>query len=256
MSLVQIIDSSSKIRSIFENKYEYIYVSIGSKINTPSITGFSTNALSQIIPTFLYIIPEQIKILIISIDIFNEGELVQNRNALHPYLTSMSNMDCFIVNMNCRSPKFEILCENIISKVKEQNIPEEHFWLCNYIKFMNSPNISENDAFNKAINIPRKILNNDDNNKYKSCYYQWYGYRKSTLFNCIYRDNSMQHVLQFPINIVQIEKLLTKSTESTQSTGKRRFSRNLQNILSNSYSITDYSFDTVNNSLLSLDKTI
>lgn len=250
MSLVQIIDSFSKITSIFENKYEYIYVSIGSKINTLSIPGFSTNALSQIIPTFLTIIQDPVKMLIISIDIFSEDELIQNRNALQPYLISMPNIDCFIANINCLSPKFEILCDNIISKVKEQNIPEEHFWLCNYIKFMNCPNLLENDALNKAINIPRKILNNDDNKKYKGCYYQWYGYRKSILFNCIYRDYSMKYMLQFLSNIVQIEKLLNKSIKFND---KPCLSRNLHNILSNSYSITDYSFDTVNNSLLSLN---
>lgn len=182
------------IYNIFKNKiYDYVYVSIGSKYNQQDVYFYSqtmnvanrrdTNALYQMVPLFLYTKPSSKTILNITIDIFrNDHELLFNKRLIES--TDIDNMDNLIINMTCNEETIREFGETLLLKLLNNNISETDFMLCNYVKFMNSPNPEEIDAENNIPIYLEKIFKGEYL-KYINSYYEWYGY-KYNLYNCIY----------------------------------------------------------------------
>lgn len=185
------------IDNIFKNKsYHYVYVSIGSKYNQQDVYFYSssmplakrvdTNAIHQMVPLFLYTKPSSTNILNITIDIFRtEDEIQFNKRLIES--TDIDNMDNLIINMSCNKETIPEFGDVLLSKLIKFNILETNFMLCNYVKFVNSPNPEEIDA-EKNIPIYLEKIFKGEYLKYINSYYEWYGY-KYNLYNCIYNVN-------------------------------------------------------------------
>ena len=71
----------------------------------------------------------------------------------------------------------DVLCK----KMKENEIADKNFMVCNYIKFKH-PNALEERLGNKVTETLSNIMNS---NGYKNSYYEWFGYSKMAFYNCI-----------------------------------------------------------------------
>jgi hypothetical protein len=71
----------------------------------------------------------------------------------------------------------DILCK----KMKENEIADKNFMVCNYIKFKH-PNPIEQNIGIKASNTLEKVMTD---NGYEHSYYEWYGYTRMVFYNCI-----------------------------------------------------------------------
>jgi hypothetical protein len=82
----------------------------------------------------------------------------------------------------------DVLCK----KMKENEIVDKNFMVCNYIKFKH-PNPIEQNIGIKASNTLEKVM---IDNGYENNYYEWCGYRRMVFYNCI--------VLKKYIDIIEV----------------------------------------------------
>jgi len=206
------------IDTIFsQNKqYQYIYVSVGSKYNERDIMFRSstlplaklktTNAIYQMVPNFLQNKTIDTNVLIIIIDIFRDKANTDfNTSIVSSRMTT--NIDICIVSMDCCSEPFIDLCILLMTNVQKQNIRVTSFMICNYIKFMNTPNDNEWNAEKTVVKSITSVLKQDQFAPYKDCFYQWYGY-KYHLYNCIYKHSLSYTDLYFNNTITDLHTLM------------------------------------------------
>jgi hypothetical protein len=236
----------SIIDTIFnQNKqYQYIYVSVGSKYNERDIVFRSsthpvanyknTNASYQMVPNFLQNKSLDTNVLIIIIDIFSE---IVNNDFNISIMSSIitSNIDICMVSMDCCSKSFIDLCILLMTNVKTQNIPVTRFMICNYIKFMNTPNDNENNAGKTVVKTITSVLDKDIFSIYKDCFYQWYGY-KYYLYNCIYKHSVSYTDLYINNTITDLNQLMRVWSGATYT--HLDYNSKMKNLLENSYDIT------------------
>ena len=188
--------------------YDYVYVSLGSKMNERHVS-FSypfkieqhiSNAEYQMIPDFIRLQPESNKILCIVIDDFhNETIYKWNKSYLENLLKVHKNIHTILFDQNITLHNVTFIIKTITNLLKQYICPTR-FLLCNYICFKNS-NLLQLEFENK---LPNKILNAMDIT-YKECFYQWCGYAYYT-YNYIY--NYKSYYLMNLMNKSYITKLL------------------------------------------------
>ena len=198
------------------SKYDYVYISIGSKINENYVTfsypyqnnTIATNAEYQIIPSFIRLQPDTNNILSIIVDDFHD-ETFYNWNISHMQniLKCHKNIKIVIFNQNITLKNITPIIKNL-NDIFKNTICPTHFLLCNFICFKSS-NITELNFENE---LPNKIQKAMDFN-YKECFYQWYGYSFYT-YNYVYHYNSYH--LQNMMNIRYITNILNKCLKSEQ----------------------------------------
>ncbi len=237
-------------------KYNKIYMSVGSKYNQTDVMFYSknmplaqmrsTNASYQMIPEFLRHSLPDTNILIIMVDIFNQGaNFDYNKELL--LSKSTKNMDILMINMDCCDPKFVDMCTLILSNIKIQNISPSSFMICNFIKYMNSPNDNEHNAELTVVRSILTVLNNTDFKWYLDCFYQWYGY-KYELFNFIYKYSISNYDLYFTNTVTEFNNEIHKLSRLIASNIKySKFNK----MLANTYDLT-LSYDNIEYEAMSL----
>jgi len=145
---------------IFKNKntYDFIYVSIGSKINVDD-----SNAKFQMFPTFLY----KKKSLIIIIDDFNE-KYEENKSVII-YHKNNYDFDIFIINKRF-DDDFEDIFIKIINNLKD--IDKNKIIIASYLRFVNN----DETYFEKKYNEILSKFNVNNNNFFSEIFYIWCGY--------------------------------------------------------------------------------
>jgi len=237
-------------------KYNKIYMSVGSKYNQTDVMFYSknmplaqmrsTNASYQMIPEFLRHSLPDTNILIIMVDIFNQGaNFDYNKELL--LSKSTKNMDILMINMDCCDPKFVDMCTLILSNIKIQNISPSSFMICNFIKHMNSPNENEYNAELTVVRSMLKVLNTYDFKWYLDCFYQWYGY-KYHIFNFIYKHSISNYDLYFAKTVTDLNNEIYKSSRMVVNNIKNS---KFDKMLANTYDIT-VSYDVHEYETLSL----
>jgi hypothetical protein len=175
-----------------EGQYTSIYVSIGSKMNEKTVQfcpslhdrksiRHPTNCLSQMVPAFLRTQPMSERSLCIIVDQFsNKTNLEENIRMLQTI--SDVDMDICLFDRSCTKQFLPDFVEYIISLAEQHAIPPEKLMICNFVKFMGSPNAMELacETF-----IPEIIQKKLDKTVYSDCLYEWFGYRFH-LYNFIY----------------------------------------------------------------------
>lgn len=183
-------------------KYQYVYISIGSKFNQQdvylnSVSGsvanrVDTNAIMQMVPMFLRTKPGNTHILNIVIDTFStRTDMDMNKRLINS--VTPDNMDCILVNMKCTATNLKEIFIQILERVLVQDINPLCVMICNYVKYINEPNMDEHET---EIMIPKCIQSVLNTSNYKNCYYEWYGY-KYDLYNCIYNVSFAARDLYF-----------------------------------------------------------
>ena len=218
--MVDIIDNDilnrlTQILTVLQ-EYDYIYISIGSKPNQ-SMVPFSpnkkkSNAYEQMFPVFLQ--REDKKILVIVIDKFNKRLLNHVSNQLNRVLTD--NIDFYILNGLCNKKFLSEFLQLFVEKLKDINFPPSLFMICNYVRFMNTPNEIELDSEKYIPQIVQEKLNETE--AYDNCFYQWFGYRYY-FYNYIYKYKNLQISGQMALKgINSVEILLEKLSKQTFTT--------------------------------------
>ena len=203
--------------------FGFVYLSLGSKINE-SIVSFNnsdsekTNAGYQMIPRFLQNPEifddneEKAYKLIVLIDKFNNQDIKNNQYALTMNMTSLTRI--YIVNTelnNSNINKFDLFLTFISSYFGY--LGEEKFMVCNFIKYLNQPNLREENSQRLVIKHITDTLNVT---KFKNSYYEWFGY-KNKLYNYFYNKNKFSNMLNYYRNIILIEKILQKNKASNKA---------------------------------------
>jgi hypothetical protein len=181
------------------SQYKYVYISIGGKINeyefniqhcNKSIKMIS-NAHHQMIPSFLC--DRNSKILIICIDHFqNESDEKINRDVCKSLI--QPNMDFIFYDHHITLSTITDFFKYFDAVLETRRIFPEHFMVCNYIRFLNDPNMDEVLLDDRL----SEVLVHTMSAKYKRSVFQWFGYHPN-LYNIIfnYQDYSIMNLSRF-----------------------------------------------------------
>uniref|UniRef100_A0A6C0D185 Uncharacterized protein n=1 Tax=viral metagenome TaxID=1070528 RepID=A0A6C0D185_9ZZZZ len=182
-----------KIHDVTEmmGRYTSIYVSIGSKMNEKSVQftletnrksmKYQTNSFRQMVPAFLQTQNPSEHSLCIIVDQFtNKVNLDQNIRGLQTITDA--NIDIFVFDRCCTKQFLTDFTSYIVELAVEHSVPPEKLMICNFVKFLGTPNTQEMATETMIPEIVQKTLNTSD---YSDCFYEWFGYR-FYLYNFIY----------------------------------------------------------------------
>lgn len=211
-SASDIIALANGIRNAAINPINKIYVSVGGKYNARSVqigseaTLIPTNSLFQMFPHFLQTRepdPDD-QCLIISIDDFHNVQNLADNIALLQ-LHKIPNTYIILCNRLCTKPFITSFMEDLLEFVRLSNVSNDNFMICNYIKFLNTPNDIERRAATGIPDAIQQVLDLESNACYSYCFYDWFGYNQVRYnYVCCYKYKN-----QFNYSaIVKLEKIL------------------------------------------------
>jgi hypothetical protein len=241
-----IISVANSIRNAAINPINKIYVSVGGKYNARSVqigseaTIIPTNSLFQMFPHFLQTRepdPED-QCLIIAIDDFhNVQNLADNNALLHTHKTP--NTYIILCNMLCTKTFMASFMEDLLEFVRQANVSNDNFMICNYIKFLNAPNEIERRSATSIPDAIQRVLNLEQNALYSGCFYDWFGYNPAKYnYVCCYKYRNQ-------INYASLQKLEKILNELNRDPSAKITVRNYAetNLWDNIYDITGYGID-------------
>jgi len=242
----EIIAVANGIRNAAINPINKIYVSVGGKYNARSVqigseaTIIPTNSLFQMFPHFLQTRepdPED-QCLIIAIDDFhNIQNLADNNALLHTHKTP--NTYIILCNMLCTKTFMASFMEDLLEFVRQANVSNDNFMICNYIKFLNAPNEIERRSATSIPDAIQRVLNLEPNALYSGCFYDWFGYNPAKYnYVCCYKYRNQ-------INYASLHKLEKILNELNNDPYAKITVRNYAetNLWDNIYDITGYGID-------------
>jgi hypothetical protein len=160
-----------------KNDYEFIYISIGSKINEKN-----SNAYCQMFPTFL----QNKKSLVISIDDFSESSfmIMENKEVIKEHKLKY-NYDMFIVNGYFDHLQLIEIFLNLFEQLRDVNI--DKYLIASYIRFRNEikTDYPEKLFFQNYMSSINTLLQEPANNVFLDNFYLWCGYNNKFLNNII-----------------------------------------------------------------------
>jgi hypothetical protein len=194
-----------------ENAFKKIYVSIGSKINEKSVTfnnpklldrrtnqpilpKSSTNAFCQMIPEFL-LSDSNNRILVLVIDQFSNDSNYEINHALidRSLSESESNVNVILFDQLFSIYTLENFLTRLTKFVSENSISEKNLLICNYVKFLNNPNVTESESETMIPETIQSLLDKHESGRYAYCFYEWFGYH-FYLYNFIYNYKRIAHL--------------------------------------------------------------
>ncbi len=195
----EIIAVANSIRNAAINPINKIYVSVGGKYNARSVqigseaTLIPTNSLFQMFPQFLQTRepdPNDQCLIIVIDDFHNVQNLADNNALLHTHKTP--NTYIILCNMLCTKTFMTSFMEDLLEFVRQVNVSNTNFMICNYIKFLNAPNEIERRSATSIPDAIQRVLNLEPNALYSGCFYDWFGYNNH-LYNYIYCYKLYRH---------------------------------------------------------------
>jgi hypothetical protein len=217
-------------------KYDYIYISIGSKPNK-SVVPFTphdkmSNAYEQMFPVFLQ--RDDTQILIIAIDQFNKNNLTHVSNHIDNITTD--NIDFYILNTLCGKDFLIQFMQLFLEKLKAIDFSSNSLMICNYVRFMNTPNNIEFESEKMIPDVIQSSLNRTQ--IYDSCFYQWFGYRYY-FYNYVYNYKNLQNSGQKALNGINYTEVLLEKLSKHSYTPVVVQNEDALFILKNIYNICD-----------------
>jgi hypothetical protein len=175
-----LIDMSNLLDTLKDRQYDFIYLSIGGKMNEPCVTFqkpkkyvLSSNSQYQLIPEFLKERHDDLKALILVIDNFNNDESYETNKR---YLSIYENFDCIMVNKFFDLPYIKEFIRILLQFDSHINIDSTNFMITNYIRYMNNPNEAEAKLEFGIPDTIQECLNTFVDIRYRKCLFQWFGY--------------------------------------------------------------------------------
>lgn len=199
--------------------YKYVYVSIGGKLNeyefampySDKMINMRSNAHLQLCPSFLC--DRKTTVLMICIDKFEkENDEKINREVCKGFL--QRNMDIIFYNLTITFDNIGEFITYFINVLDYCRIQPENFIICNYIRFLNSPNMEE---MLLEGGLSEKIYKLMHHSKYRGSLYQWFGYHPN-LYNIIFNFN--QYYTTYLSKFSQLTKYLETNYETKQITSE------------------------------------
>lgn len=224
-----------------------IYISIGGKYNEPEveletssqIRKTQTNSDMQMIPVFLRENSLYRKLIIVW-DVFNNQEdIMTTRRILDRLQREHRHVSYMLINNWCTNETLEEFIPYMIETAMRYRFQPSQLMICNYIRFKNNPNTTE-QLYEK--NIPLtidRILSRTQYAAYRDCFYQWFGYHYH-LYSCIYQYSTMISILSPGYVIDMISKLVSKYCMRSANDTTVIQDRNVIRLLSNTYNIEQY----------------
>lgn len=230
------------------NQYNYVYVSIGSKYNsdTVSFNGmlYETNACYQMQPLFIKS-ENTLKTLCIMID--KLGKKDNTEEYIHNIL--YENVDFILIDNYFDKQSIVWFLDLLIAKLNEAEFPKKNVMIANYIRYLNTPNNAEIKIENM---IPRTIHKMLIDTNYSNCFYQWFGYRKR-LYNYIYNYNILKLLPNATAHIHEAEEIIKKMDNSALLSTTVIQNRQINMLLQNIYSIKEFNYYNSNMAISKYD---
>jgi len=267
-----LFDLINKLKINNRKPFTKIYVSIGSKFNEKDVNisntnqknnknhKFNSNALEQMIPKFLrtndeiyldndidvdiIIDNDNIKtnqkdnILIIIIDNFNKNNNNYAKNCSLLYKVLKPNLNVVLFDKLCKPNFLEDIITRLIQYADIEKISEKNIMICNYVKFMNNPNIIEMESEKMIPEVIQLVLDNCLHGKYAFCFYDWFGYNYY-LYNFIYNYKKCKKLSYGLMTITQqVEYFIKNRVEDTVVSIDSKLVKKEMLLLENVYDIT------------------
>jgi len=194
-----------KLSSIFEKKtYDYVYVSLGSKINEETVSFsypssgivLNSNAEFQMVPMFLREQPITNNILCVVIDDFHNKELAKTNEIFMEKITRKhKNISILILNGSISLSNFKDQLSLLLNILSQHKICSTRFMFTNFICFKH-PNELQLSFESKLPEVIQRSFDSFLEGYYKTSYYQWFNYAYYT-YNYIYcyRDYNIHRLM-------------------------------------------------------------
>lgn len=175
---IQIIGTSYDM--IFQNRhnYDFIYISIGSKIYQAD-----ESAYYQMFPTFL----NNKKSLILVIDEFYDDISSDDLNKTAMVTFKQKNdCDLYVISGTFTPTEFVDIYKQLLAHLDD--VDPSKYIIANYIRFRNDKNSDSDEMvfYNKHRSELDNLLNKPENTKYLGNIYLWTGYNMTYFKNIIY----------------------------------------------------------------------
>ena len=201
------IDNFENLDGYLSTKYDYVYISIGSKFNQERVNRYirRTNAQEQMFTLFLQGRFDK-NILLIVVDVFPDMDsIVQSTDLIDSAITE--NITCLVINQFCNHTFLTSFIKKMTDYFQSHQISHLNCMICNYVRHMNTPNPIEQDSEDNIPYIIQNYLNKYNNGKYDTCLYQWFGYR-TYFYNYIYNYKNMRRFEFLHTHMNTVEGLL------------------------------------------------
>ena len=211
--------------------YRYVYISFGSKFNTKYIqiagTSQKTNASIQILPKFL----KKNDQLVIMIDHLTTNDTKEDHlKFLNDELLYSNITKYIILNTYANETFIKGLFDILLPKLIENHINSNNLIIATFIKFLSEPNYQEKES---ALLVSKTIyyyLEEFEESKYLSCYYEWFGYRRE-LYNYIFNFQALKSKQVTIEHLYEIETILKSLTKGSISTTMVVQNQNISSVL-------------------------
>jgi hypothetical protein len=260
-----LFDLINKLKINNRKPFTKVYISIGSKFNEKDVhisipnyknVKFNSNALEQMIPKFLRRNDEicldndvdndndNIKtnqkdnILIIIIDNFNKNNVSYVKNCSLLCNILKSNLSVILFDKLCKPSFLENIITRLIQYADTEKISEKNLMICNFVKFMNNPNIIEMESEKMIPEVVQLLLDKCLDGKYAFCFYDWFGYNYY-LYNFIYNYKKCKKLSYGLMSIThQVEYFIKNRVEDTIVHIDSKLEKKEMLLLENIYDIT------------------
>lgn len=199
-------------------KWNKVYMSFGSKWNSLTVpsktfnngTWFS-NSLDQMVPSFIRYQTESNYTLVIVIDDFKDQKnSTINKKLIMQNIEDSNNVFVCIINKFCSSKGIIMDFTNkVIEFSKRHNIYNENLIICNFVKYLNQPNLYE---LSTSTIISSSINDAIKDTPYKDCLYEWFGYVYG-LHTLIYNRNKLHKQPYFDNSVRILQNILSRNNE-------------------------------------------
>jgi len=195
------------------SNFDYVYVSIGSKMNEEHIhfnredITIKSNSMNQMIPQFLDHQPSDVQQLVIIFDSFDDLDLrKQNLKYFTDDAYTRENAHYMVVNTKINEKNLDVYICPILKKLNEYQLDCTNFIIANYVCYKRG---TEQEC-EYSLEMPKIVFNmlcKPEFSTYSGCLYQWYGYAYYT-YNYIY--NYKNYNMTQLINARSIHQLLSQ----------------------------------------------
>lgn len=199
-------------------KWNKVYMSFGSKWNdltVPSKTfdnsTWYSNSLDQMVPSFIRYQTESNYTLVIIIDEFKDQRNFNlNKKLIIQNIEDSNNVYVCIINKYCSSKETIIdLTNKLVKFSTRHNIQNDNFMICNFVKYLNRPNLYE---LSISSIISSSINDGIKNTIYKNCLYEWFGY-KYGLHTLVYNQNNLYEQSYFEYSSRILQNILCRNND-------------------------------------------
>jgi hypothetical protein len=183
--------------SVESRQYDTIYISIGGKINEPTVKfrnpatlsdyAFASNAQYQMVPAFIRYPKTRITSLVIVVDDFSDSQLRElNKAAIREIQLKHPHISIALYDIRITIKNVNEFAKSLVDWIVDQNVAPEKCMIANYLRFRGCPCVTDSQLENAVPRIIQLALN--ETKVYANILYNWFGYQYYT-YNILFLYN-------------------------------------------------------------------